>query len=118
MTIFNDALRCKKCGGKCCLIYLPFEKGGMYFGQYGFRDWCEGFHEDSDEYGVEPLFDPIQVHKIGNEWMRADLLVKGINPDACQYMGPAGCLIPWEKRPIHCTDYRCYDWLNQSTDDR
>ncbi|MGE5423453.1 MAG: hypothetical protein ACM3QW_09330 [Ignavibacteriales bacterium] len=63
------------------------------------------------------MFDPLQVHKMGNEWMRADLLLKGINADACQYMGLNGCRIPWEKRPIHCTDYRCYDWLNQSTDD-
>jgi hypothetical protein len=43
------------------------------------------------EYGVEPL--PERIH-----------------PHACEYLGPNGCIIPWEKRPPICKSFRCGMW--------
>lgn len=106
----NDE-RCTRCRGKCCLIYKSVLAGGAYpEGQTWFEDWCTTFHESPASYGVEPHFDPLEVHRSGNEHMKDELLAKGINPDGCQYLGPTGCKIPWSKRPEHCKTYRCEEW--------
>ncbi len=99
---------CEQCGGECCLIYLSCENGGSYpSGQYWFEEWCDGFHENADQYGVEPLFHPLIVHMSDNEWMINELVERGINAYACQYLGSTGCLIPRENRPSHCKEYAC-----------
>jgi hypothetical protein len=109
----RDEERCRQCGGKCCLIYLDPDKGGSRDMQCWFEDWVDQFHEDQESYGVSPLFDPLEVHMTGNEHMRDELLQKGINPDACQYLGGDGCIIPWKNRPVHCTSYVCDPWFTQ-----
>jgi hypothetical protein len=104
--------RCTKCGGKCCLIYRSVLAGGQFpEGQTWFQEWCDDFHKHPETYGVEPLFDPLEAHMTGKEDLREDLRKRGINPDACQYVGKQGCLIPWDKRPDHCKNYRCQEWV-------
>jgi hypothetical protein len=106
---------CRKCGGRCCRIYTDCEKGGVYpSGQVWFEEWCEDFHDYTTEdpysqkkYGVTPLFDPLLVHMGGNEHMCKELLEKGIDPGACQYLGKDGCIIPYDRRPIHCRQHYC-----------
>lgn len=107
-TEYSNPDVCKQCGGECCLIYLPIDMGGSYpSGQYWFEEWCFGFHKNADQYGVEPLFDPLLVHMTGNEHMINDLAERGINAHACQYLTSTGCSIPWENRPVHCKTYAC-----------
>lgn len=98
---------CKNCK-ICCGIYTDYDKGGIYpAGQVWFEEWCDDFHRDSDQYGVEPLFDPLIVHMDSNSHMLDELISKGINPGACQYLSKDGCLIEYPKRPVHCRRYYC-----------
>jgi len=73
----------------------------------GFEEWCEYFHICSDRYGVEPLFDPLEVHLIGNEHLIDALLARGINPGYCQYRGQNGCTIAYHLRPLTCRTFKC-----------
>ncbi len=107
---YSNPEKCAACGGKCCLIYLSCEEGGTMPTMVWFEEWCCGFHEHSDRYGVKPLFDPLEVFMSGNEHMLKELKTKGINPYACNYLGPNGCIIPWPNRPTICKEYRCNKW--------
>jgi Fe-S-cluster containining protein len=93
MSLFMEEHRddslCADCGGKCCYAYGP---------PYNLNP--KRLHEDTersygggrrDEYGVAPL--PEKIH-----------------PDACEYLGEQGCIIPWENRPPICKNYRCGMW--------
>ncbi|HEX3032565.1 MAG TPA: hypothetical protein VHS59_10045, partial [Bacillota bacterium] len=74
--------QCQTCGGKCCAIYLPDYEGGTYPAvQVYLADWAEYFHQGHEEYGVEPLFNPVEVHQAGNEHLVLALREKGIDPD-------------------------------------
>jgi Fe-S-cluster containining protein len=86
----NDFL-CETCGGKCCLVYGPHEnlKWRLLHGDPSHLNGG-GYYRD---YGVEPL-------------------KKKIDPQACEYLSPTGCIIPWEKRPPICKNYRCGQWLD------
>jgi Fe-S-cluster containining protein len=84
----DDSL-CADCGGKCCYVYGP-----------PYNMTRERLHEDKRgihgggyyaNYGVQPL--PQKIH-----------------PHACEYLSPSGCIIPWEKRPPICKNYRCGLW--------
>jgi hypothetical protein len=106
--IYRNELVCRECGGKCCKIYAPPDRGGTYpDGFVWFEEYCEDFHMNKEQYDVEPLFDPIVVHARGNEQMIIDLKRRGIDPDACQYLGQHGCLIRWDLRPHHCRIFAC-----------
>ena len=109
--IYRDTERCNKCGGKCCAIYKSSLNGGSYpEGMVWFEDWCNDFHVKSETYGVEPLFDPLIAHQSCEEELRNELRSKGIDIYSCQYRGKKGCMILWDKRPKHCTTYRCKQW--------
>lgn len=108
---FRNAEKCAACGGICCkTIYLPVSQGGYMPDYYWFEQWCEEFHSHAHAYGVEPFFDPLEVHVGKNEKLKASLEARGINIYACQYLDKNGCIIPWEKRPAHCKAYRCPSW--------
>jgi len=102
----NDRI-CKECGGQCCKIYTLPEHGGSYPNDVWFEEYCEDFHMHADRYDVEPLFDPLITHMLGNEQMLVDLEQQGIDPYACQYLGPTGCRIRWDLRPLRCRVFAC-----------
>lgn len=104
---YRNPETCRKCGGKCCKIYLAPEEGGTRNTEAWFADWCLGFHPNPDSYGVIPLFDPLVVHMTGNEHMLEDLKNRGIDPHSCQYLGKDGCMIQWDKRPLQCRTWKC-----------
>lgn len=110
MPEYRDPERCTRCGGKCCRIYIDgqWEPWKIFI-----EEWASTFHEDSEWYDVPPMFDPIIIHKNGNEYMIDELKARGINPYACQYLGPEGCLITWERRPKKCRTYRCENWIKE-----
>ncbi len=109
---YRDEARCAACGGRCCIIYYParcvvtpMEKSWWY-GEYS-----DFFHSYRDRYGVEPLYPPADANAPGTpETVRQALRDLGIDPDACEYKGPAGCIIAWENRPDQCRSYRCHEW--------
>jgi len=103
----KDLNRCSECGGKCCLIYLEENIPNSLW----FEEWVTQFHEQDAEYGVEALFEPLEAHACDRKDLRDELQAKGIDINRCQYCGPKGCLIPREKRPVKCTEYRCMDWI-------
>jgi len=107
MGLYRNPSKCAACGGKCCKIYLPAEDGGAWNTTVYFEDWCMGFHPHPEEYGISPLFDPLIVHLTGNEHLLKELREKDIDPDACQYLGKDGCMIPWDKRPLICRTWKC-----------
>jgi hypothetical protein len=104
---YRNQEKCRKCGGKCCKIYLAAEEGGARNTEIWFEDWCLGFHSNPDSYGVTPLFDPLIIYMTGNEYMLEDLKDRGIDPNACQYLGKDGCMIQWDKRPLQCRTWKC-----------
>jgi Fe-S-cluster containining protein len=111
---YLDRARCMDCGGKCCQIYKPIYAGGTFpEGTIDFEEWCRQFHENRDKYDVEPLFDPIEVHRSDKVLLRSTLLEKNINPHCCEYLGANGCRIPRERRPEQCLSYRCDLWLDE-----
>ncbi len=68
MQEYHEPVRCRKCGGRCCQIYLPKSEGGMFpADKMLLPQWHAYFHENKAEYGVSPLFNPLEVHASGNE---------------------------------------------------
>lgn len=113
---FRDEERCKKCGGRCCAIYLDAFDGGMRNNQVWFNDWVEMWDMEFSLSGankIPPLFDPLVVHLNGQEDKRDQLIAQGIDPNKCQYCGKSGCILPWEVRPKVCKEYRCMGWKNE-----
>lgn len=106
-----DIEKCKKCGGKCCKIYVSILEGGIRPLDLWFDEWCENWDEEfvnskaSD--AMEPQFNPLEVWMIGNEQMLEELKFRGINPEFCKYHSASGCLLPRENRPIICREYMC-----------
>lgn len=101
-----DLDRCRKCGGRCCLIYLEINRPETVY----FEDWVNDWDLDFKESGAnrfKPFFNPLYVHMNDNEHVRKTLRSKGINPNACQYLGKNGCIIPRENRPKRCREYMC-----------
>jgi len=89
MNEYRNEELCADCGGKCCYVYGP---------PYNMSP--RKLHEDKDriygggrreEYGVDPLSETIHPH-------------------ACEYLSEKGCIIPWEKRPPICKEFRCGLW--------
>jgi len=94
---------CKLCRGDCCRIYDPTRlPKGKSIGE-----WSDEFHQFREGYGVLPLFIPEIVHHRTNAHLLEILREKGIDPFACEYLGPEGCLIAWDNRPGQCIAYRC-----------
>jgi len=115
---FKDQERCKKCGGKCCLIYIDSFDGGTKANEVYFEEWIKQLDEAFASTGADkiaPLFDPLDVHKNGNESLREALRAKGINPDNCKYCGKDGCILPWDLRPLCCREYRCAEWQREDS---
>jgi len=116
---YRDEERCKKCGGKCCKIYISVEDNEVYndLGCY-WEEWVLDFHENRKNYSVKPLYDAIDLHlkTLGHESVETynnavnELKSKGINPEYCEYLGENGCIIPWDKRSIICKNFICEDW--------
>ena len=104
---YKNQEKCRRCGGKCCKIYLTAEEGGTRSTEVWFEEWCINFHSNSDSYDVIPLFNPLEVHMTGNEHMLEDLKAVGIDPNSCQYLGKDGCMIQWGKRPLQCKIWKC-----------
>jgi len=101
---------CKECGGHCCQIYKNVADGGSRPLDSWFDEWCEDWEAEFEHCGAnktKPLFDPLEVHMLGNEHMIEALLAKGIDPDYCKYRGKEGCIIPWKNRPNACKEYKC-----------
>ncbi|MDG6918301.1 MAG: hypothetical protein JRN62_02540 [Nitrososphaerota archaeon] len=103
---------CRNCpkGYFCCRIYNGDDKPGTRDQSMWFQEWVEGFHPHPESYGVQPLFDPLEVWMDDPEHkkQREELLAKGIDPEYCQYYAPgSGCIIEWPKRPIQCRQYNC-----------
>ena len=110
---FRDPERCKKCGGKCCLIYLATEDGGMRSSQEWFEDWVRMWDEQFIESGadhVPPFYDPLIIHQNNHEHLRNELKAQGFDPDKCKYCGKEGCILDWEHRPKMCKEFRCKEW--------
>lgn len=114
----RDFERCKKCGGRCCLIYKGVNDDGSRPIITWFEEWVDSWDEEFEacgatKSGIEPLFDPLVVHLGVNEYMLKDLKEEGIDPWKCKYCGKEGCLLPWEKRPKACRTYRCREWRKE-----
>lgn len=107
IKLYRNTNKCTTCRGECCYLYLDPDIGGSRDPEMWFEDWCLIFEEETKNCGVEPLFDPLIVHLTGNEYMIKELMMKGINPYACQYLGLNGCRIPWDKRPEVCREWKC-----------
>lgn len=122
MQEHRDEKRCRACGGKCCAIYLSWDKGGTYpDGQWWFEEWVSAWENAFEESGalncgVEPLHEPLRTHMIHNYegplW--AEVRARGGDPNYCQYWRyDVGCLLPWERRPSVCREYRCNEWIRE-----
>ncbi len=86
---YENAKTCKECPTHaCCKIYARDENGTRGNPSW-FKEWVEGFHDHPEEYAVEPFFDPLEVHMLGNEAKWNALLAKGIDPEWCQYLQPS-----------------------------
>jgi len=112
----KDLERCKTCGGKCCAIYVSCGDGGLRPMDTWFEEWVECWDEEFETCGassIEPLFEPLEVHMSGNEHMLEELKEKGIDPDKCKYCNPDGCILPWDKKPNACKEYRCMEWRQE-----
>lgn len=114
---------CKSCGGKCCALYSqdifhPFSFN-LYFEDYVVQchdreggigeDWKIEAHK---KYGVYPLFDPLETHMSGNEYMITELSDKGINHQNCEFLGKDGCMIERKYRPERCRSFKCEIWVD------
>lgn len=104
---YRNKEKCDECGGKCCKIYNADGEEGTRTSSINFEEWVDHFHPDRATYGVEPLFDPLVIHTPGHEKEYAELLANGIDPKRCEYSGPNGCLIHWDRRPMHCKMWKC-----------
>jgi hypothetical protein len=105
---YENAKTCRECPTHaCCKIYARDENDAREKPSW-FEAWARGFHEHPEEYGVEPLFDPLVVHMRGHEAEWSALLAKGIDPEWCQYYNPqSGCTIERDRRPVQCRQYNC-----------
>jgi hypothetical protein len=105
---YENAKTCKECPThECCKIYARDENGARDRASW-FEDWVHGFHDHPEEYGVEPLFNPLEVHMPGHEAEWNALLAKGIDPEWCQYYNSqSGCIIERDRRPTQCRQYNC-----------
>ena len=105
---YKNLETCRRCleNRRCCRIY-DNDDGGIRNKSMWFDEWCGNFHLNKENYDVEPLFDPLFVHMGGNEQELEKLMEAGIDPFACEYLGPDGCKIDWNKRPLHCRAYKC-----------
>lgn len=116
----RDQGRCSACGGTCCKIYKPAMHQGV------FRIKVEIYAKNSSEQPFSPFsdmkienlperrFDPIRAWGKDDENYREELIVRGIDPYFCEYCSPAGCIIPWDDRPLVCRSYKCFRWLSES----
>ncbi|HPE69191.1 MAG TPA: hypothetical protein P5560_05140 [Thermotogota bacterium] len=100
---FENKDLCALCGGDCCRIY---EQGHLPRGK-SIAGWSEEFHSFRFTYDVKPLFWPQIVHRPENAHLLSFLRSKGIDPFACEYLSPKGCILPWEQRPSQCVAFRC-----------
>lgn len=116
---YSDPERCRSCGGQCCLIYLNVEEGGTKPSDISLEDhidnWEDTFHRIGSSK-IKPLFDPLEVHGDNKEHFRISLLARGINPYRCKYCDKDGCILPWELRPLTCTEYRCETWEKEDNE--
>jgi hypothetical protein len=114
---YENASTCRECPTHaCCRIYARDEHDAGEEPIW-FREWVHGFHDHPEEYGVEPLFDPLVVHARGHEEEWKALLARGIDPEFCQYYNPqSGCTIERDRRPTQCRQYNC--GRLSETDDR
>jgi len=94
---------CEKCKHTSCNIYDDTQRNlDMYFDEY-VTTWHEDYYENPDFYGVQPLFEPLDVHANGNEHLIEKLEKQGIHITNCQFLHPTkGCIIPFEKRLSYC----------------
>jgi Fe-S-cluster containining protein len=103
-----DLDRCRKCGGQCCRIYSRLI-GNM--SEIAFSDWVMDWDMEFEDLHAsryaEPSFIPLMVHMNENQHLLGRLIAKGIDPYACQYLGPDGCRLPREHRPQRCREYMC-----------
>ncbi|MDA4122824.1 MAG: hypothetical protein OK456_06560 [Thaumarchaeota archaeon] len=105
---YENAKTCKECPTHaCCKIYAT-DVVDIRDKPSWFKEWVEGFHEHPEDYGVEPFFDPLEVHMRGHEAEWNALVAKGIDPEFCQYYNAqSGCIIERERRPTQCRQYNC-----------
>jgi len=105
---YENAKTCKECPTHaCCKIYAR-DEGHTRDTSSWLEAWVHGFHDHPEEYGVEPLFDPLEVHMRGHEAEWEALLAKGTNPEWCQYYNSqSGCVIERDMRPTQCRQYNC-----------
>lgn len=116
MAEYYEPERCAACGGACCAIYRPAWEGGtfpdetVWFDEW-VAEWLELFEESGALAYAPPLFDPLQVVSPDAEEIRQWVISQGGHPDYCQYWRRnLGCILPWEKRPKVCREYRCLEW--------
>ncbi len=105
---YENAKTCRECPThSCCRIYAR-DEDITRDRPSSFEEWARGFHDHPEEYGVEPLFDPLEVHMKGHEAQWDALLAKGIDPEWCQYHNPqSGCVIERDRRPTQCRQFNC-----------
>jgi len=105
---YENARICKECPThSCCRIYASDEHG-MGDKSTWLEEWARGFHDHPEEYGVERLFDPVEVHMRGHEAEWDALLARGIDPEWCQYYDSrSGCIVERDRRPTQCRQYNC-----------
>lgn len=114
---YRDPERCARCGGRCCLIYLPAGCAADSAGaSWWYLDFSDFFHGERGGYGVPPRFLPDSIGTAESPIAaRESLKAAGIDPDACEYLGPAGCIIDWDRRPVQCRSHRCHQWRMEET---
>jgi hypothetical protein len=105
---YENAKTCRECPTHfCCKIYARDEHDARNKSS-SFEEWARSFHDHPEEYDVEPLFDPVEVHMRGHEAEWVALLAKGIDPEWCQYYNPqSGCMIERDRRPTQCRQFNC-----------
>lgn len=98
----------KKENRNCCTIY---DKKNKHIAEdkknLPMEDFIEWFHSDRKSYGIDPLYDPIEVHIKQNEDKIKEAKKEGIDIRYCEYFGESGCIIKYENRPKECKKYAC-----------
>ena len=93
-------MSCSCCKYQSCDIYADHHRHENEW----FEEYVYGFHEKhyNGGYGVEPLFDPFEVHAKGNEALVKKLEQNGIGVDNCQFLHPRkGCMLG-DLKPAYC----------------